>query len=87
MFALVIGLIIYFVGFIASYVMCKMVLSDEDDTWDDVGQRVKLSFFSWITFVFMTVAYFAIRHADRINKRPKQEPKEPKAPSKPPRWL
>lgn len=52
-----IGLIIYLVGFIFAYVLCKRIRNRQNENeWNDVFWTIVAGFLSWISFFVFLIA-------------------------------
>lgn len=61
-----IGLIIYLVGFVLAYVLCKRIRNRQNENeWNDVFWTIVTSLLSWITFISFLILDFKLN-----NKKP-----------------
>lgn len=80
---IIIGLVIYFIGFLASYIWQKIedVINKQERDWDDVKNSLKISIFSWISIIALLILLL-----DKI-KLSKIKLFKIKLSNKPPKWL
>jgi hypothetical protein len=60
MSALLIIFIIYFSGYIAALVVCRIILIDEDDGWKYILGIIFMSLLSWLIFFTMLIAIIGL---------------------------
>lgn len=66
--------IIYIVGFILTYILCKLIRGSQNN-WDDIGTTIILSLGSWISIIFLTIGLIIFLIKIYLEK------------VKPPKWL
>ena len=65
--------IIYIVGFILTYILCKLMRGKISNDWDDVITTILTSLFSWISLIGLIIALliFLIKTYSKNKKPPK----------------
>lgn len=62
-------IILYVVGFIVSYILCKQVQQNKD--WDAIGVRLFLSLLSWVTAASILIFIIVVIVFNKLPKDPR----------------